>query len=1038
MVNVFFPYYQCGDSDRQKEIDHCLFENINNKAISKLIVLIDDNSSLPFSDAKITIISLDSRPTYKKWIELTKELHLDGISVLCNSDIYFDHSINFLVKILDKPLSFVALSRWELIKGQTSLHPNPHWSQDVWALHCDNNLSKEMLQLLDFPMGVPRCDNKIVYLFGIYGWEVFNPCKQVKSYHVHETELRTYQKKLDDRILGGVAYPHPENKFDVPAELEFDVYVKSRKNIKGVKINGSLERWRKEYEESRNPTDNVKPNFQFALSSELTEAIKVGKSLLKRGANFEMLALHDSIFFKNGYKLNKPVKVLNSFKENDEDLTRLFAFGIIPPVLDSFVSIISLKAKDAEDINFWQYPCATEKQAYENHLSIPHGEHIDFSTNEINMYIPLPWATYIDRKAFPHTYLERVKYLIAQYRAIAQQAKLKLNVHSVCQHIHWIRILETAQKIGITNLHLSHKDSKSDAKQLGIGHSFKLHGWPLIAVNYVIQDRSEGMERKSAKDKKLLASFIGAHMPHYLDDSRIKLFEAAKNSGRSDVFVDLGKEWHFNKMVYEEQVLNKEIESHHIDEHNQKTFKYNSILSDSKFSLCPIGAGPNTLRFWESIAVGSIPVIFSDDLAAFSELSFGEELLNNVFLWNEEVDSDLFTTLNNLPADEVAKRSEALINLYSRISKWIAFNKAVVTQKGNELVKKSEGQAEPKELRVLYVGASVTAQKNGYRPELNRLLTSKGYSIKQKVLATGATGSIFGLCNLSTLKQMDSFDLAVYEYSTGDLNIGLTPLEVIENVVQESLEFLNSIADKVVLINNYRSDYEAGAGDFVRDKHRNGAKKSNVQVIDVYTYFEFIKKDYSDQEWKDIYRDNVHTGKKGSELVALRVLEELEIPEPKKGVPINTEILKSCFYYPYVKGGETGEYVYPSSEQHFKYLKLSEASEITMRIKGEFWGLVSIVGPTSGWVEVLANDTIIQKFCQLDTHCYYERVQPRQFMRTFDDFIDLTIRVVEEEIDFTIVKQSHKGHELPRQLKLASLMGRNIKIDNVKVTGGGE
>jgi hypothetical protein len=36
---------------------------------------------------------------------------------------------------------------------------------------------------------------------------------------------------------------------------------------------------------------------------------------------------------------------------------------------------------------------------------------------------------------------------------------------------------------------------------------------------------------------------------------------------------------------------------------------YNRILSDSVFSLCPSGAGANTLRLWESLAIGCIPVL---------------------------------------------------------------------------------------------------------------------------------------------------------------------------------------------------------------------------------------------------------------------------------------------------------------------------------------------------------------------------------------------------------------------------------------------
>ena len=41
---------------------------------------------------------------------------------------------------------------------------------------------------------------------------------------------------------------------------------------------------------------------------------------------------------------------------------------------------------------------------------------------------------------------------------------------------------------------------------------------------------------------------------------------------------------------------------------------YNKILLSSRYSLCPSGSGPNSIRFWESLACGSIPVLLADTL----------------------------------------------------------------------------------------------------------------------------------------------------------------------------------------------------------------------------------------------------------------------------------------------------------------------------------------------------------------------------------------------------------------------------------------
>ena len=674
MISVFFPYYQCGDSERQSEIDLCLKQNAEHPDIKNLFVVIDDGCECPVITTNIKVIHVDRRLTYKYWIELTEQYLDDGISVLCNSDIYFDDSISKIMSVLEKPKSFMALSRWELLGNTTEKHPNPHWSQDTWAVRVGEEFSPSFRHLLDFPMGVPRCDNKIAYLFAVQGWQVFNPVEHVKSIHAHETQMRTYHKKLDDRILGGVAYVHPGDGLKGEAQLDFDVWVKRTGAISKVSLNKTMEKWIKEADAEAKATQEAKVAsvaFSKATPSELATAMTSGVVRWSSSPNFRALEKGGQVFFNNPYATEHRIKSIKEEYENNSALGNVS--GLIPPVLKTFVGDIGLKPTSPEDLNFWQYPCATEKQAYENHLSIEPGHHVDSDNRVVNIYVPLPWATYVDKKSFPESYLFRVKQLINTYKKIAESNDFSLRVHSVCQHIHWVRMLEKAEWLGITDFHLSHKDSKSEGIQKELGTSLTLHGWTLIAVNYETPDRSEGMERKPMSERKLLASFIGAHMPHYRDDSRIKLFEAAKACGRDDVFVDLGNEWHFNKVVYEEQVLSREVAAHHIDEHHQRTFRYNSILSDSKFSLCPEGAGPNTLRFWESIAVGSIPVIHSRDLSVFTEKKIANEILSYVILWEESINKSMLKYLASINPETIRLNSQKLMSLYEKISKLRTF-----------------------------------------------------------------------------------------------------------------------------------------------------------------------------------------------------------------------------------------------------------------------------------------------------------------------------------------------------------------------------
>jgi len=116
-----------------------------------------------------------------------------------------------------------------------------------------------------------------------------------------------------------------------------------------------------------------------------------------------------------------------------------------------------------------------------------------------------------------------------------------------------------------------------------------------------------GMQHIPAGQKTIFASFVGAYMEHYLSDVRLKLKQFTDKPGFQ---VQIKDEWHFNKEVYNFQVYGVFEDADAGT--NSATLKYNQTLSNSLFSLCPVGAGPNSLRFWESLAIGSIPVNLSD------------------------------------------------------------------------------------------------------------------------------------------------------------------------------------------------------------------------------------------------------------------------------------------------------------------------------------------------------------------------------------------------------------------------------------------
>ena len=172
--------------------------------------------------------------------------------------------------------------------------------------------------------------------------------------------------------------------------------------------------------------------------------------------------------------------------------------------------------------------------------------------------------------------------------------------------------------------------------------------------------------------RKYLASFIGAHMPHYLSDIRVRLYEALSVLETDDLLIDLGDSWHFNQVVYSHQIGSKHLGKEIPVALEDSTERYNRILSDSNLSLCPEGAGVNTLRFWESIAVGSVPVLFSRSLK-FPE-SFDSRLSELCLFWTEpDYGPKFYNWLKMISDEELEQRSSALRKIYEEIESLTCF-----------------------------------------------------------------------------------------------------------------------------------------------------------------------------------------------------------------------------------------------------------------------------------------------------------------------------------------------------------------------------
>jgi hypothetical protein len=256
-----------------------------------------------------------------------------------------------------------------------------------------------------------------------------------------------------------------------------------------------------------------------------------------------------------------------------------------------FNNCISLKSYQKKLIDIpWQTPVITEKTVYKQNKKNP-------------LYIGMPWATIIDKNLITH-YEKKIRKLIK-----VNNINTKLNYITSCQHIHFRKLKKILSIMGIKTLYTSHKIKNEN--NLG---NISLKPMMLYPVN--IEDPSKNLYFKNKdflnNDRKYLFSFIGAYQKNYLTDIRLQIFKYFSNN--KNYYIKNTGEWHFNKNVYNKQIYNQKLNKKDIDNENKRTELYNKILINSRYSLCPSGSGPNSIRFWESLAVGSIPILLSDKL----------------------------------------------------------------------------------------------------------------------------------------------------------------------------------------------------------------------------------------------------------------------------------------------------------------------------------------------------------------------------------------------------------------------------------------
>jgi hypothetical protein len=206
-INIFYQFFIHPVKERYYEIAKCLEFNAKNKYISKIYLLnerIYTQQELGVDSDKIIQIDIQKRVKFKDVFNYIHENNIQGYNIIINADIFFDETIKRLfTSDIHMSKKTYALLRYEYIEGKKlnkcKLFGHRGDSQDTWIIHSNFSIGKKESRVFDFEFGKPGCDNKMIYLMTVLGFEVLNDPEYIKSYHFHNTNIRNYSS--NDRVL---------------------------------------------------------------------------------------------------------------------------------------------------------------------------------------------------------------------------------------------------------------------------------------------------------------------------------------------------------------------------------------------------------------------------------------------------------------------------------------------------------------------------------------------------------------------------------------------------------------------------------------------------------------------------------------------------------------------------------------------------------------------------------------------------------------------------------------------------------------------
>jgi len=701
--------------ERQQEVDFCLIQNCENPFIDQIHLLLEEEVDLSFLPEKhiqkITKKIIKKRLTYEYAFQYYNDNLTNTICILQNADIYTDETIEILKHVNFDMKVILALNRYEtnnhlmngLCNNDYSEHSSNYlipyqasiWSQDAWVWKTKDAIT---IPESNFELGIVGCDNYIATLFKENGYHVMNSSYLVCTNHhdhlsIEKTEYGlskgNVSRKTTNRIKSHNSYLFLQNLKDIPdqytqainheyfnhsnhSKTQYTSFQKtiheivleehqitassfSNKYLKPVFSKFNKESYWEPHEDDYEPFIE----YDFSQTEELVILDIQGKKVDHNDINFGYVTefkvkyFLEQVWYEGG--THKGITV-----EQGNYMKRIYfskpvsceKIRIYPTKYRNICALQlrfyssnaisnNLKPKIQKEIwndytcfyydNEWQEPTPTEKcvfDLFKKHKNLPHH------------YFAFPWSTLNDNK-FKNDY--HLYEIINNFHIEKDKTYFTVELHES-----FVKRIEMYKKLNIKYVFAS-QCTNAQIEQIKREHDLQIIPFSLHPTQ-----NSEGLSYIPIQKRKLLTNFVGlVYSKHYISDIRQHIFESFKD--KQDCYIKKRDKWHYEGVIYEgkdKSDSNCEME-------------YKEILMNSKFTLCPSGSGPNSIRLWEVLSFGSIPVLLADTLMLPELLK--EKWEDSIIFWKENEIEKLYTflqTMNDKKLVEMSKNGRKLYETY--------------------------------------------------------------------------------------------------------------------------------------------------------------------------------------------------------------------------------------------------------------------------------------------------------------------------------------------------------------------------------------